>query len=96
MQYASCYILWHISMNMETNQMTYTEKLQNTVFKVGDNPAGVDGEAFDTEIEHSLTGLMALIKEHWNVDLHGDDRAFYAYEAIAKWVVESLEDAEVK
>lgn len=78
------------------SELKYTEKLMDsdTVFKVGDNPAGVDGQAFDTEIEHYLGGLMKSIESHWGVHLHGDDRGAIAWEAVAKWVVESLEDAE--
>jgi hypothetical protein len=75
--------------------MTYTEKLQNTVFKVGDNPAGVGGQAFDTEIDFFLGGLMESVEKHWGVDLRGKGKVI-AYDAIAKWVVESLEDAEGK
>ena len=88
------YILLLYEKNM--SELKYTEKLMDsdTVFKVGDNPAGVDGQAFDTEIEHYLGGLMESIESHWGVHLHGDDRGAIAWEAVAKWVVESLEDAE--
>lgn len=74
--------------------MTYTTKLDNTIFKVGPNPAGVGGQALNNEIEHYLGGLMKSIESHWGVHLHGDDRGAIAWEAVAKWVVESLEDAE--
>lgn len=73
--------------------MTYTTKLDNTIFKVGPNPAGVGGQALNNEIDYFIMGLKDSCEKHWGVDTRGKEQA-RAFEAVARWIYKSFEAAE--
>ena len=56
--------------------------------------ATVSGEAISEEIQDSMSQLGKVLKKDFDVLLLGDDRAVIAMEALAKWVMQSIIEAD--
>ena len=55
----------------------------------------VSGEAIAIEIDYFLSGLMKSLDKHFDIEMVGDDRGALAYEAISKWIIQSINEKRV-
>ena len=52
--------------------------------------------AINEEMHYHIGKMSDSLKEHWMIELFGDDRATIACNAIAKWIIESIEKGPPK
>ena len=63
---------------MTENTIAYTEWIEENMPELSE------------EIDEHLRWLMRDMKKEFSIHLHGDDRGAIAYEAISKWICQSM------